>query len=212
MVVTQGRGCQARFQRRPIEQRLVAGRRKRSAVPTTSVHHLRGNRIQPAQRPWSVPVTAAAEHTTTRGRTTPDPAKFRCCRWGRSGYSVGGPLGRTSAIIRAARDAADMRRRLVAAALEMDAASDNSAQTQRRAVVAARPSPRAVPTRAPSPRHRRQPIHRRRLPIQRKCRSGSRIRAGTGGYSQARFAARLLSARACISARSRRLIGPTTKT
>ena len=41
-------------------------------------------------------------------------------------------------IIAAAKDAADMRRRMGAAALEMDAASDGSAQTQWRATVAAR--------------------------------------------------------------------------
>jgi NTE family protein len=44
----------------------------------------------------------------------------------------------TSAIIGAAEDAADMRRRMGAAALEMDAASHSSAQTQWRATVAAR--------------------------------------------------------------------------
>ena len=44
----------------------------------------------------------------------------------------------TSGIIAAARDAADMRRRMGAAALEMDAASDGSRQTQWRAAVAAR--------------------------------------------------------------------------
>ena len=44
----------------------------------------------------------------------------------------------TSRIIAAAEDAADMRRRMGAAALEMDAASDGSGQTQWRAVVAAR--------------------------------------------------------------------------
>jgi len=47
-------------------------------------------------------------------------------------------LQKTSAIIAAAEDAADMRRRLGAAALEMDAASGNSGQTRRRATVAAR--------------------------------------------------------------------------
>jgi NTE family protein len=45
---------------------------------------------------------------------------------------------RLSAIIGAAEDAADMRRRMGAAALEMDAASDGSWQTQWRATVAAR--------------------------------------------------------------------------
>ena len=56
-----------------------------------------------------------------------------------------GPIGpaadhmdRTSRIIAAAEDAADMRRRMGAAALEMDAASDGSAQTRWRATVAAR--------------------------------------------------------------------------
>jgi NTE family protein len=47
-------------------------------------------------------------------------------------------MRRTSEIIAAAEDAADMRRRLGAAALEMDAASDGSGQTQWRATVAAR--------------------------------------------------------------------------
>jgi NTE family protein len=47
-------------------------------------------------------------------------------------------LERTSRIIGAAEDAADMRRRLGAAALEMDAASDGSGQTPWRATVAAR--------------------------------------------------------------------------
>ena len=47
-------------------------------------------------------------------------------------------MQRTSAIIGAAADAADMRRRMGAAALEMDAASDGSGQTRWRATVAAR--------------------------------------------------------------------------
>jgi len=47
-------------------------------------------------------------------------------------------MRRTNEIIAAAEDAADMRRRLGAAALEMDAASDGSRQTQWRATVAAR--------------------------------------------------------------------------
>jgi NTE family protein len=47
-------------------------------------------------------------------------------------------MERTSAIITAAGDAADMRRRMGAAALEMDAASDGSGQTRWRATVAAR--------------------------------------------------------------------------
>jgi NTE family protein len=47
-------------------------------------------------------------------------------------------MERTSRIIAAAGDAADMRRRLGAAALEMDAASDGSVQERWRATVAAR--------------------------------------------------------------------------
>ena len=47
-------------------------------------------------------------------------------------------MERTSGIIAAAEDAADMRRRMGAAALEMDAASDGSGQTRWRATVAAR--------------------------------------------------------------------------
>ena len=47
-------------------------------------------------------------------------------------------MEKTSEIIGAAEDAADMRRRMGAAALEMDTASDGSGQTQRRATVAAR--------------------------------------------------------------------------
>ncbi len=53
-----------------------------------------------------------------------------------------GPAGNhmeiTNRIIAAAEDAADMRRRMGAAALEMDAASDGSGQTRWRATVAAR--------------------------------------------------------------------------
>jgi NTE family protein len=47
-------------------------------------------------------------------------------------------MGRTSAVIGAAQDAADMRRRMGAAALETDPASHSSVQSQWRAVVAAR--------------------------------------------------------------------------
>ncbi|HEY2127635.1 MAG TPA: patatin-like phospholipase family protein [Streptosporangiaceae bacterium] len=47
-------------------------------------------------------------------------------------------MERTSGIIAAAEDAADMRRGMGAAALEMDAASDGSGQTRWRATVAAR--------------------------------------------------------------------------
>src|SRR6185295_4499789 len=51
--------------------------------------------------------------------------------------SVADHMERTSRIIAAAEDAADMRRRMGAAALEMDAASDGSRQTRWRATVAA---------------------------------------------------------------------------
>src|SRR5215475_8252717 len=55
-----------------------------------------------------------------------------------SAGAVAEHMERTSRIIGAAEDAADMRRRLGAAALEMDAAFDGSGQTRRRATVAAR--------------------------------------------------------------------------
>ena len=47
-------------------------------------------------------------------------------------------LEKTNAIIAAAEDAADMRRRMGAAALDLDAAADPSESAQRRAIVAAR--------------------------------------------------------------------------
>ena len=56
-------------------------------------------------------------------------------------------LERTSEIIGAAEDAADMRRRMGAAALETDAAAGSSGQTQRRATVAARLSSQQWPQR-----------------------------------------------------------------
>ena len=57
-------------------------------------------------------------------------------------------MERTSEIIAAAEDAADMRRRLGAAALDMDAASDGSGQTRWRATVAARLPSQHWPERA----------------------------------------------------------------
>ena len=54
----------------------------------------------------------------------------------------------TNAIIDAAEDAADMRRRIGTAALEMDAASGSSGQTQWRATVAARLPNQRWPQRA----------------------------------------------------------------
>jgi NTE family protein len=55
-----------------------------------------------------------------------------------SAASVAEHMERMSAIMAAAEDAADMRRRMGAAALEMDAASDDSRQATWRATVAAR--------------------------------------------------------------------------
>ena len=112
-------------------------------------------------------------------------------------------MERISKIIASAEDAADMRRRMGAAALEMDAASDGSWQTRWRATVAARLPSQLWPERAVlitavdahtgkpvvfdrhsgvdlvdavaascasglSLQDRGQPIHRRRLPIQRR--------------------------------------------
>lgn len=54
------------------------------------------------------------------------------------GRSIGSILEETNAIIAAAANPADMRRKLGAAALELDAESDASAQAKRRAIVAAR--------------------------------------------------------------------------
>ncbi len=127
----------------------------------------------------------------------------------------------TNRIIAAAENAADMRRRMGAAALEMDAASDGSGQARWRAVVAARLPTQRWPERTllitavdadtgepvvfdrhsgvrargrrrrqhcqrlrcSSLQHRRQPIHRRRLPTQRECRSRSRIRTSAGAVT-----------------------------
>ena len=57
-------------------------------------------------------------------------------------------MERTNRIIAASKDAADMRRRMGAAALEMDAASDGSGQDRWRAVVAARLPSHRWPERA----------------------------------------------------------------
>lgn len=87
--------------------------------------------ITGAARP---PELYAAILTTapTRPGTVP-PGNGR----GRGG-SIAGLLEKTGAIIAAAADPAEMRRRLGAAALEAEAASDGSAQAKRRAIVAAR--------------------------------------------------------------------------
>jgi NTE family protein len=74
-------------------------------------------------RPGAGPGSGAGPGGSDRGRVQSPPVNL---------------LEKTSAIIAAAEDPADMRRRLGAAALEMDAASGSSGQTQRRATVAAR--------------------------------------------------------------------------
>ena len=61
---------------------------------------------------------------------------------------VADDMERTSRIIASAGDAADMRRRMGAAALDMDAASDGSGQTRWRATVAARLASQRWPQRA----------------------------------------------------------------
>jgi NTE family protein len=74
-------------------------------------------------------ILAAAPQPRT-GPIGSDPARVQ--------NRVADHLERTGRIIAAAEDAVDMRRRLGAAALEMDAASDGSGQTRWRATVAAR--------------------------------------------------------------------------
>src|SRR6185503_18740318 len=71
------------------------------------------------------------------------------------GRPVANHLERTSRIIADAKDPADMRRRLGAAALDLDAASDGSFQGQWRATVASRLPSDAWPERAmPKPANR----------------------------------------------------------
>jgi NTE family protein len=86
------------------------------------------NTTEPAELLASILAAAPRPGTSTVGSN------------GRDGRNrqVADHLEKTSAIIAAAEDAADMRRRMGAAALEMDAASGISGQTQRRATVAAR--------------------------------------------------------------------------
>jgi NTE family protein len=78
---------------------------------------------------FSAILAAAAQQRT--GRVTPDGGRLP------TGL-VADHLARMSRIIAAAEDAADMRRRMGAAALEMDASSDGSGSTRWRATVAAR--------------------------------------------------------------------------
>jgi NTE family protein len=77
---------------------------------------------------------AAIVAAAPQPRTGPDGSEGGRASIGR----VADQMRRTSEIIAAAEDAADMRRRLGAAALELDAASDGSRQTRWRATVAAR--------------------------------------------------------------------------
>jgi NTE family protein len=99
-------------------------------------------------------IGTSAGSTAAAQITGADPAKLLADilaampqpRTGPAGSGRGpGPVGpvmnqleRTGKIIAAAEDAADMRRRMGAAALELDAASDGSRQTQWRSTVAAR--------------------------------------------------------------------------
>lgn len=70
---------------------------------------------------------------------TPSPQRPGPAGTGSGGRTkVAGHLERTNAVIAAAANAADMRRRMGAAALSMDAASDGSGQARWRATVAAR--------------------------------------------------------------------------
>lgn len=75
-----------------------------------------------------------ADPTPAPQRTVPAGSGFA----GSPSRSVAGHLERTNAIIAAAADAVDMRRRMGGAALSMEAASDGSAQARWRATVAAR--------------------------------------------------------------------------
>jgi NTE family protein len=68
----------------------------------------------------------------------PQTGPARSGRGGVPGRPATDHMERTSVIIGAAEDAADMRRRMGAAALETDAAPGSPGQTQRRATVAAR--------------------------------------------------------------------------
>ena len=87
-------------------------------------------------------ITSATPAELLAGILAPAPEQ-RTSRRGSGGGrvsrgSAADHLERTSKIIAAAGDAADMRRRMGAAALEMDAAADGSRQSRWRATVAAR--------------------------------------------------------------------------
>jgi NTE family protein len=88
-----------------------------------------------AQITSATPAELLAAILDTRPRQRTDPVTSE----GRVPIGpVADHMDRTSRIIAAAKDAADMRRRMGAAALAMDAASDGSGQTRWRATVAAR--------------------------------------------------------------------------
>ena len=99
-----------------------------------------------AQISSATPAELLAAILTAAPRQRADPVRSR------GGGVPIGPVSdhmeRTSRIIAAAQDAADMRRRMGAAALEMDAASDGSGQTRWRATVAARLPGQRWPERA----------------------------------------------------------------
>ena len=90
-----------------------------------------------AQITSATPAELLAAILTAAPQPRPGPA--RSGAWTRSRLGPAADhMERTSRIIAAAEDAADMRRRMGAAALEVDAAPDGSAQTRWRATVAAR--------------------------------------------------------------------------
>jgi NTE family protein len=95
-----------------------AGSTAAAQISATQPTELLANILADASQPRTRP--AASE----RGRAPNAPAADH--------------MEKSSAIIGAAADAADMRRRMGAAALEMDAALGSSGQAQRRAAVAAR--------------------------------------------------------------------------
>ena len=99
-----------------------------------------------AQITSATPAELLAAILTAAPQPRPDPARSGAGRV-RLGPAAD-HMERTSRIIAAAEDAADMRRRMGAAALEADAAPDGSAQARWRATVAARLPSQRWPQRA----------------------------------------------------------------
>src|SRR4051812_34405682 len=97
----------------------------------TSAGSTAAAQITSAAPPELLAATLAAAPQQRTGPATPDGGRVPT-------GPVADHLERTSRIIAAAEDAADMRRRMGAAALDMDAASDGSGSTRWRATVAAR--------------------------------------------------------------------------